>query len=181
MKKFLIISVLFLYVVTSIHAQDDNGPQEINWHTVTEAVKLNQKEPKKMIIDVYTDWCGWCKVMDRTTFSDSTIIEYINNNYYAVKFNAEQKENITIGDKTYKFVDNGGRGYHELAAVLLQGKLGYPSTVFVNEKGEILELKQGYLKPRIFDTIIKFYGGDHHLTKTYANFMETYSSPVPEI
>jgi len=155
-----------------------SGQEKIKWIGIKEALILSQKEPRKIIIDVYTDWCGWCKVMDRTTFMDTNIIKYINENFYAVKFNAEQKEDITLGDKTYKYVPSGTRGYHELAAVLLNGKLGYPSTVVIDEKAAIIDIRAGYLKPSVFDTILNFYGGNHHNTTTLTEFTKSYVSPA---
>ncbi|MBL4586459.1 MAG: DUF255 domain-containing protein, partial [Flavobacteriales bacterium] len=89
--------------------------EKINWVTLGQADSLRRIEPRKILIDVYTDWCGWCKKMDDTTFSEPELVKYVNENYYAVKLNAEQKEPITVGGKTYNYVANGRRGYHEIA------------------------------------------------------------------
>src|SRR5690606_16504737 len=116
MKKnlYLFLGIfLLLGVQTSIFAQNE---AKLQWYSMEEAVKLNEKNPKKFFIDVYTDWCGWCKVMDQRTFSHPVIASLINKYYYPVKLNAEQKQDIVLGDKTYKFVAQGSRGYHELAA-----------------------------------------------------------------
>ena len=174
MKKITVIAFLLVCITIT------NAQQEIHWMTIEEAVPLLHKEPRKMIVDVYTDWCGWCKVMDRTTYSDSIIIDYVNKNYYAVKLNAEQKEDIILGDKTYKFINNGGRGYNELAAFLLNGNLGYPSTVIIDETATVIDLKQGYIKPKQFDILIKFFGGDFHKKGTFEEFNTNYISPVSE-
>jgi len=81
------------------------------------------------MIDVFTDWCGWCKKMDAETFSNPEIAKYVNELNYAVKFNAEQKADITFQGKTFKYVDQGnGKGYHELAAALLS--TSFPSLLF---------------------------------------------------
>ncbi|MEQ9230222.1 MAG: thioredoxin family protein, partial [Cyclobacteriaceae bacterium] len=68
--------------------------QEIQWVSFEEAVELSKKEPRKLLIDLYTDWCGWCKRMDRDTYSQPEIIKAINENFYAIKFNAEQPEPV---------------------------------------------------------------------------------------
>ena len=104
--------------------------QTVKWYTIEEAMALTKKEPRKIMIDVYTTWCKWCKVMDTATFNNPVIAGYLNEKYYPVKFNAEQKDDVTLDGKTYKFVPGGGRGYHELAATLLNGNLGYPSSCF---------------------------------------------------
>ncbi|HTB31563.1 MAG TPA: DUF255 domain-containing protein, partial [Bacteroidia bacterium] len=47
--------------------------KEIHWVNFDEAVKLNEKHPRKILIDVYTQWCGWCKKMDASTYTDPDI------------------------------------------------------------------------------------------------------------
>ena len=78
--------------------------KRIKWLTIQEAYAATQKKPKKFVVDVYTDWCGWCKVMDRETFAKPAIVDYVNENYYAVKLNAEQTQDITLGKQTFKYV-----------------------------------------------------------------------------
>ena len=126
----------------------------VKWYTIQEAFTLTKTEPKKIIIDVYTDWCSWCKVMDKNTYENQIIAAYLNDKFYPVKFNAEQKEDVVVNGTTYKFVASGSRGYHELAAALLNGQLGYPSTVFLDEETRMIQPVQGYLQPRQFDEII---------------------------
>lgn len=106
---------------------------EINWISWEEAVKANEKTPKKIFIDVYTDWCGWCKKMDQTTFKDTKVVVALNRDFYAVKFDAEQKEVIKFKDKDYVFESKGRRGAHQLAKALLDGRMGYPSMVYLDE------------------------------------------------
>ncbi len=175
--KRLIIVISNIMLVATIYCQ------EVKWYTIEEAIELSKKEPRKMMVDVYTDWCGWCKVMDKNTFGNKIIADYLNENYYPVKLNAEQKEDITIGDQTYKFVAQGRRGYHELAAVLLNGKMGYPSVVFlgmVNNQLQVIYLKQGYTPPKDFDQVIKFFGENYYKNKTWEEFMAEYKSPIEE-
>jgi len=155
--------------------------ETIKWYTVEEAFALSANQPKKILIDVYTDWCSWCKVMDQNTYKNEVIAEYINSNFYPVKFNAEQKQDVVIMGTTFKFVDNGSRGYNELAAALLNGQLGYPSTVFLDESANMIQPIQGYLQPKEFDEIIKFIGGDHYKNQSWADFQSTYKSPIAEL
>ena len=72
---------------------------ELNWLTIEEAQKIKNNEGKLYMVDVYTDWCGWCKVMDKKTFTDDGIKKYLDENFYVIKFNAEQKEPITFNGK----------------------------------------------------------------------------------
>lgn len=163
---------------TSAAATTTPTATEINWMTWEQAQAANAKSPRKFVVDVYTDWCGWCKRMDATTFHDPNIVAYVNKNYYAVKFNAERNEVIKFDGKDYKFVDNGGRGYHELAYQLLQGQFSYPTTVYLNEKLELLSPVPGYLDPKSFDQVIHYFGDGNYLKTDWANFQKTYTSPV---
>lgn len=170
MRKLIIIACLFLSL--SIYSQ------EVNWLTFEEAVEMNKKEPKKIMIDVYTDWCGYCKVMDKNTFGNKVVADYMNRQYYPVKFNAEQREEIVFNEKTYKFVAQGSRGFHELAAALLNNQMSYPSIVFLDEQVRIIHVQKGYVKPQPFDEIIKFIGGDHFKTESWEEWKSNYNSPI---
>ena len=83
------------------------GPQWMDFETAVESAKVEQR---KIFIDVYTDWCGWCKKMDANTFSDPRVAKQLQSNFYPVKFNAEQKEPIEFAENTFKFVPSGSRG-----------------------------------------------------------------------
>ena len=119
MRKLLLAAMLL--TATATFAQE-----KIHWMTIEQAEAANKVEPKKLLIDVYTSWCGWCKKMDQTTFQNPVIVKYINENYYPVKFNAEQKDSVHFLGETFKYVEQGRSGYNELAATLLDGKLSLP-------------------------------------------------------
>jgi len=118
--------------------------QALKWYSINEVEQLQAKTPKKVIIDVYTNWCRWCKVMDQKTFTNPALIDYLNENYYMVKFNAEQKEVATFKGKKYEFHSNGLKGFNTLAAELTQGKLSYPSFVVLDEKLNTLKVTRGF-------------------------------------
>ena len=128
----------------------------IVWHTWSEAEALNKKNPRKIIVDVFTDWCGWCKVMDRETFPNKDITKYINEKFYAVKLNAEQREDIMFDGKKFSFVANGRSGFHTLAASLLDNQMSYPTIVYLNEKYERIIISPGFKKPEDLIKELKF-------------------------
>lgn len=171
MKKALFFLLLVGIVV-------DLNAQEVRWYTIEEAFEMNKTQPKKIMVDVYTDWCGWCKVMDKKTFSNPIIADYLNENYYPVKFNAEQKQDVILGPDTLRYVAQGARGYHELAAALLNNKLSYPSVVFLDEQSRILHLQQGFTKAQPFDVMIKYLGGNHFTTTKWEDWNTSYKSPI---
>lgn len=160
MKKrtFVLLGVVLL-ATTQLSWNSVDRPlleEKINWVSIEEANKLRQLEPRKIMIDVYTDWCGWCKRMDATTFSDPKLVKYVNANYYAVKLDAEQKEPITVGGKTYVYVANGRRGYNEIAHEMLQGKMSYPTIVFLDESMNMIQPLAGYRDAETLQPILEY-------------------------
>jgi len=151
-----------------------NAQEGIHWMTFQEAVKLNETAPKKIFIDVFTDWCGWCKKMDQTTFQDEAVVAYMNENYYAVKFNAEMNDTIVFGNYTY--VNEGGvngrRGAHQLATALLQGRLSYPSYVFLNEQNRLLTVAPGYMNANDFMPVLSYFATDAYQKQSFKDYIK---------
>lgn len=146
--------------------------QEVKWLSWTEAAQLatTDENPKKIFIDVYTDWCGWCKKMDKDTFQNPEVAAYMEDNFYMVKLDGEGKEPIEFKGKTYNFIKSGRNGYHEFAAALMQGKLSYPTTIFLDEKMDMLSPVPGYQKPEPFLNIAKYFGDNIYLEKDWKTY-----------
>lgn len=171
MKKGFAILVVLLSLTYLADAQ------ELKWYTFEEAVALSKKKPKKLLIDIYTDWCGWCKKMDAEAYSNKFLIDYINENYYAVKFNAEQKEDVEFNDHTFKYVASGRRGVHELAVALTNNKLSYPTTVFMDEEFRIIQPVAGYMKAKDLHPILEYFGENAYTDTSWEEFQKDYKSP----
>ena len=157
MKRNALLSILFLLLISVVYAsstgQTDNPepPAEdgIHWYTLEEALELQEKNPKKLFIDFYTDWCGWCKVMDSKTFTQDEVIDHLNASYYAVKFDAEQKEAVTFRGQTYEFHASGRRGINLFAYAILDKQASYPAFVVLDKELNRQGILRGYLKPDV--------------------------------
>ncbi len=163
MKKAILYSVLFL-VTSFIQAQ------EINWVTIEEALDLQQKQPKKIIMDVYTNWCGPCKLLDKNTFKNQDVANYINDNYYAVKFNGEGNATIKFKENTFTNPQydpakaNKRNSAHQFASYMRVN--AYPTLVFFDEKGEFITPIMGYQSPQQLELYLKLFKSDEYKKMT---------------
>ena len=193
MKRILLILMAFA-VITGLKAQQaqdasvdkaatiqgadmKTNAAQIEWLSWDEAVKRMEKEPRKIMIDVYTDWCGWCKKMDATTMKDPMIAQLMNENWYAVKMDGEQKEDIEFKGRTYKFVAQGRRGYHELPAEMMNGRMSYPTLVFLDENYGVIQPLPGYRQAPELEKILAYFGGDFYKSTSWETFQKEYKSP----
>ncbi|MDQ3051083.1 MAG: DUF255 domain-containing protein [Bacteroidota bacterium] len=146
-----------------------NDPDGIQWVSFEDAVMLAEKNPKKIFIDIYTHWCGWCKKMDATTFKEAEVVQFINTNFYPVKLNAETRDTIQFRDKEFRYVTEYKA--NELAISLLSGKMGYPSYVLLDEQFSLLSPPvQSYLTKDDLMPILTFYGSNIYKTKSWEEY-----------
>ncbi len=178
---FILFCTVFLFGFSGAHTTTPSPTElvkakkgEVKWLSFEEAVELQQKKPKKLLIDVYTDWCGYCKKMDKTTYSDPIVAAYINEHYYPVKFNAEGKDPITFRNKTFAFKPEYKS--HELALSLLNGKMSFPTTVFLDEQMNMIQPLPGYLEAKEFSTILRYFGENAHKKMSWEQYSKKASS-----
>ena len=151
-NKVVLIIIGFLFISLHTFAQ----PKSFN-----EALTMAKKQDKKLILDIYTDWCGWCKKMDADVYGKSDIKDLVEDDFIFYKLNAEGDEKITYMGKQYSAA--------ELAALF--EVTGYPTTVFIEPNGKVIEYKYndqkmnnlpGYYKAPEFKKVLEFMRDDKY-------------------
>jgi len=135
MKK---LRILYLAAILGLVSLSAKAQDKIEWMKFEEAVKANDFSPKMLFVDVYTDWCGWCKKMDKDTFTDPKVINYINANFYAVKLNAEETK------RTFNFM---GKEYNEAQMAAAMRVRSYPNFVIIDSTLQNITQMPGYREP----------------------------------
>lgn len=170
--KYIYLS-LILFFMHSLQAQ-------IEWMTMNEALEAQEKEPKKIFADIYTDWCGPCKMMDKNTFSNKDLAEYVNTHFYPVKFNAEGTEKVNYKgfeytNPNYKPERKGKRNAQHFFANALK-VTGYPTVVFFDEDSNVISPLVGYRTPEQLEVYLKMIKTDAYKDITTQEAWEEYQS-----
>jgi clan AA aspartic protease (TIGR02281 family) len=173
--KYIAIIIFFALAGMKMQAQTDNAAGKIHWYSFEDAAKLNAQTHKKVFIDIFTDWCGWCKELDRSTFTNPAIVKLMNDNFIAVKLNAERKDTVVFNG--YTFINPNPTGYrstHQLASSMLKGKMMYPSMVFMDDSMRIITTVQSYLKPVDLEPILAYISQNKYNKVNFDTFKMAY-------
>lgn len=171
MKKVTFNFTIFLlfFISVSFNLSDK---VKVQWISVAELHTSYSKNPKPIIVDVYTSWCGWCKIMDRETYRNEKVANYINEHYYAVKLDAETKEVFDWNGKHYAYNDTYQS--NELAVYLMGGQMSYPTTVLFPSLESQPGPLAGFLKPNELEAPLKFFAEGIYKIKTYQQFIQSF-------
>ncbi len=172
MKKIIVLLFILVYTFTGFAQKG-----EINWMTIEEATAAQETAPRKIMMDMYTTWCGPCKMLDRNTFHNEDVADYVNKNFYAVKFNAEGGKAIIFKDKTYEnprfdASKKGRNSQHQFAQHLRVQ--AYPTIIFLDEKADLIAPIPGYHAPKQLELFLKFFASDKHKEVTTKEQWEAY-------
>ncbi|MEO0626848.1 MAG: thioredoxin family protein [Bacteroidota bacterium] len=164
------IFVYILFSSTSVTEPVANPP-EIEWLSWSEAIARMEEEPRKLLVDVYTEWCGYCKQMDRNVFPDAWVTRYVRENFYAVKLDAEDPTPLVYDNHTFRWLEDQGRGgVHELAFALLDGSLRYPTMVYLDEDQKRISISPGFKNAANLLSELKFIGENYYKVMSYSEY-----------
>jgi len=177
-KTFITLAILLaatfivLNSTTTSQAEPPARGAKVNWMSFDKAASYMKEQPKKVYIDMYTTWCHWCKVMDSKTLSNPNVVRYLNENFYCIRFNAESKQDVTYKGIVYKY--DKKRRVHELAIELMNGKLSFPTSVFLEEKFTKAQPVPGYLKVRDMEMILKYMAENKNKTMPWSKYQSEF-------
>ena len=151
--------------------------EQVNWISINDALALNEKGKNKrpIFIDLYTDWCGWCKRMDATTLQDPKVVAYLNKHFHCVKFNAEKHPPVEYMGKTMSLPE-GGRGTHPFAVMVGSqgGRIGYPTISILSDSNEKLKALPGFQTPERLDPHLVYYAEGYYRDFDFPTFQGMY-------
>ncbi len=174
---FLVAGLVFLFMCGQDGRMGGKSPssekKKIEWLSWNEMIKVKKKSKKKIFIDVYTTWCGWCRYMDANVFTHPDVVETINKYYIPVKLDAEMKDTIYFDNHVFVNPAPGiPRSTHQLAYALLDGRTAYPSFVILDSQLRRLQILQGAMAPEKLIDILLYFGTDSFQKMTFDEFLK---------
>ena len=174
MRRFsILLTTLFFF--TCLFPASVQAQETVNWQPIQQAETLANKQHRKIFIQIYTPWSEGFKELERSVLTQSAITKYLNDTYIPVKFDAETRDEVSFQGRTYKFVAQSGVGFNELASELLRGQLVYPTLVFLEEDGSLIQAIQ-YRTPEQFEMIITYFGSDNHKKMPWKKYERVYQA-----
>jgi len=174
MKKFLIAFVCMLLMTSTTLARGDHdstgGKNSIQWRTFDAGFSEAKKSGKKILVDFFTDWCVWCKQLDKNVYGDPKISGYLSEHYITIKLNPEVKATVTYMDTAYSA--------DQFAAAF--GVTGYPTIIFFEPDGKPIDRLGGYVDADHFLPIIRYIGEDIFKKMTWKDFQKKQSEEQQE-
>jgi thioredoxin-related protein len=184
MKRVLFFAVAMLVISPVLMAKKKMPPAketgEIHWITSIDELQAKMaKEPKKVYVDIYTGWCGWCKKMDASTFQNPDVIKYINLNFYAVRLDAERQDEIHFMGKEYHFDPQYKANTFAVELMLganKQGQMSYPTSVFMLENFQSPTPVPGYHDIKEMEVLLTFFGDNAYKHQQWPDYQKTYKA-----
>lgn len=127
-RNILIYFLIFVIAGCTQISTSQDQTENINWiRDLSAAKQIAKSQGKPILIDFYTDWCGWCKRFDKDTYANEKVAK-VAASFVCVKINADEHPQLA---KDYNV-------------------RGFPSTAFLKSDGSIIEVVAGYMGPGAF-------------------------------
>lgn len=176
MEKKAVFGLIVCWFLFSFVKVKPIEKEKINWISMEEVNVKMKTDPRPVMIDLYTNWCYWCKMMDKKTYTNQKVISYINTHFYAVKLNAETKDTVEWNDRSYGY--NVGDKVNNFALFVTQGQLSFPNTIIFPEPNKAPASIPGFMEPKEIEVILKYFGDQKYKSQNFsvysANFKTTW-------
>ncbi|MBI2729713.1 MAG: thioredoxin family protein [Sphingobacteriales bacterium] len=172
MQKLAFSFIFITSLLCSFAYKVPEPKSKLKWMTLAEAEKAMKLSSKPLLIDLYTDWCGWCKVMDKKTYDNEAVAAYLQEKFYLVKLDAETRDSIHWAGRAFAY--NKQYRINEFAVYLTGGDLSFPHTIFINDIKADPQAIGGYMKPQELEPIAKYFGEGNFGKISYQSFQQTF-------
>jgi thioredoxin-related protein len=141
-------------------------PDAVEWHTFNDGLSLARNSNKKILVDVYTHWCSWCKKMDSEVYTNKGVTRILREHFILVKLDAESNSPLTYQ----------GKNLTEAEFAQNFGVTGYPTTLFFDPDANAITTLPGYAPPERFATILDFIGENYYKSVSFQEYVKSHTS-----
>jgi thioredoxin-related protein len=151
--RIAVLFIILLFIAVTFYSNHNeseaatNTSEKLNWINLNSGLVKAKVEKKSILIDFYTDWCHWCKEMDKKTFNDKVVSQKLKDRFITVRINAESKTESA----SYQ-----GKNYTNVELTQAFGVTGFPTLAFLTSDGEIITLIPGYVPAETFAYILDY-------------------------
>ena len=168
------ITICFIFLFSSFTNSSLFEKEKVHWISIEEMQVKMKTEKRPVLVDLYTNWCYWCKVMDKKTYNNSKVISYINDHFYAVKLNAETKDTVVWNDR--KFAFNANDKINDFSIYVTQGQLAFPNTIIFPKPDQQPASIPGYMQPKEIEVILKYFGEGNYNRENFSEFSKNFKT-----
>ena len=146
--KRLMLAALLLLAIPGVRTGQASSAAEVRWRAWDVGLREAGKTQRPVLVDVYTDWCGWCKRMDRDVYSRPEVRNYLSSRFVTIRLNAEANDAARYE----------GRSWTSRSLASRFEVSGYPTTIFLRSNGEHLANLPGYIEADRFLLLLRYVG-----------------------